>query len=101
MFKNLRASALTFRTGTKEKIAYIVLNWIDLSLTLFAMTIGANELNPLMRNMFSNPVYLNSTKLLIPTALAWLLPSKVLWPSIGLLILVVGWNIKELVLFFH
>lgn len=95
------ASALTFSVGTKEKIAFIVLNWIDLSLTLFAMTIGASELNPVMRGMFSSPVYLYSAKLLIPTLLAWALPAKVLLPSIALLVLVVAWNVKELVLFFH
>jgi len=101
IIKNLMASALTFRAGTREKIAFIVLNWLDLSLTLFAMTIGANELNPVMRNLFLNPVYLYSAKLLIPVFLAWALPSKILWPSIGLLVLVVGWNVKELVIFFH
>ncbi len=95
------ASAFTFRIGTREKLAFIVLNWIDLSLTIFAMTIGANELNPVMRNLFNNPVYLYSAKLLIPTVLAWLLPSKALWPSIGLLIFIVVWNVKELVLFYH
>ena len=67
MIKNLMASALTFKVGTKEKIAFIVLNWIDLSLTIFAMTIGATELNPVMRNMFGNLVYLYSAKLIIPT----------------------------------
>jgi hypothetical protein len=101
MIENLMASALTFRVATREKIAFIVLNWIDLSLTLFAMTIGANELNPVMRNMFTNPVYLYSAKLLIPTILAWVLPGKVLLPSIGLLVLVVAWNVKELVLFYR
>jgi hypothetical protein len=100
MIKNLTASALTFRVGAREKIAFIVLNWIDLSLTLFAMTIGANELNPVMRNMFGNPVYLYSAKMLIPTILAWALPSKILLPSIALLVLVVAWNIKELLVFF-
>jgi hypothetical protein len=101
MKQKLMASAFTFRVGTREKLAFIVLNWIDLSLTLFAMTIGANELNPVMRNLFNNPVYLYSAKLLIPTFLAWLLPGKILWPSIALLLLVVAWNVKELLLFFH
>jgi hypothetical protein len=101
MIKNMMSSALTFRVGTREKISFIVLNWIDLSLTLFAMTIGANELNPVMRNLFSNPVYLCSAKMLIPIMLAWVLPGKVLLPSIVLLLLVVGWNIKELLLFYH
>jgi hypothetical protein len=100
MINNLMASALTFRVCTSEKIAFIVLNWIDLSLTIFAMTIGANELNPIMRNLFGNPVYLYAAKMLIPTILAWILPGKILWPSIGLLVFVVGWNIKELLLFF-
>jgi hypothetical protein len=31
--------------------------------------------------------------------LAWLMPGKLLLPSIGLLVIVVIWNIKELILF--
>jgi hypothetical protein len=100
MIAKLRAATLTFRVDTREKLAFIVLNWIDLALTLFAISIGANELNPLMRNMFNSPVYLYSAKLIIPIFLAFVIPGKVLLPSIGLLILVVGWNIKELALYF-
>ncbi len=100
MMAKLRASALTFRVGTREKLAFIILNWIDLSLTLFAMTIGAHEVNPVMRNLFGNPIYLYSAKLVIPMLLAWALPAKILWPSIGILVLVVGWNIKELLVYF-
>jgi hypothetical protein len=94
------ASAMTFRIAKVEKLAFIVLNWADLCLTMFAMTIGATELNPLMRQLFGSPVLMYLVKIIVPMFFAWLLPGKILIPSIGLLILVLGWNIKELVVFF-
>jgi hypothetical protein len=100
MIANLLASVMTFRRDIKAKLAFILLNWIDLSLTLFAVTIGANELNPLMRNLIDSPVLIYAAKLVIPLFLAWLLPGIILAPSIGLLVLVVGWNVKEILVFF-
>jgi hypothetical protein len=94
------SSAMTFRTAKIEKLAFILLNWADLCLTMFALTIGATELNPLMRQLFGSPVLMYLAKIIIPMFFAWLLPGKVLIPSIGLLLLVVGWNIKELAVFF-
>jgi hypothetical protein len=93
-------SAMTFRSCKIEKLTFILLNWFDLSLTMFAMTIGATELNPLMRHLISSPVLMYAAKIVIPMFFAWLLPGKVLLPSIGLLVLVVGWNIFELLKFF-
>jgi hypothetical protein len=100
VLSNFLSSALTFRVCKKEKLAFILLNWLDLSLTMYALTIGATELNPLMRQMFGSPILMYLAKIIIPMFFAWLLPGKVLWPSIGLLILVAGWNIKELVVYF-
>jgi hypothetical protein len=100
LLANLMASAITFRRGTFEKLAFIILNVIDLGLTLFALSIGAQELNPLMRTVASSPVLLYSVKLAMPLFLAWLLPGKLLWPSIALLTFVVGWDTRELLLYF-
>jgi len=100
MIAGILSSALTFRRGTKEKVSFIVLNWVDLSLTLFALTIGAHEMNPLMRSLFESPVLMYAAKLVVPMFLAWLLPAKILIPSIGLLVVIVGWNITQLLMYF-
>jgi len=97
---NLMASAVTFKKGTFEKLAFIILNLLDLGLTLFALSIGAQELNPLMRIVVNSPVMLYSAKLAMPLLLAWLLPGKLLWPSIALLTFVIGWDTRELLLYF-
>jgi hypothetical protein len=101
MLDNLRASALTFKKCTVEKLALIILNLIDLSLTLFAVSqVGAHEINPLMRSMYSSPYQMYLTKLVMPTFFAWALPGKLLIPAIAALTFIVGWDIKELVVYF-
>jgi len=100
MIANLMASAITFRKSTFEKLAFLGLNLIDLGLTLFALSIGANELNPLMRNIVSVPYLLYLIKIVMPLFFAWLLPGKLLIPSIALLVFIVGWDIRELILYF-
>jgi hypothetical protein len=100
VFANLMASAITFRKGTFEKLTFIALNILDMALTLFALSQGANELNPLMRSVVNSPMQLYLAKIVLPVFLAWLLPGKFLWPSIALLTFVVGWDIRELVMFY-
>jgi hypothetical protein len=100
MISNLMASALTFRRGTTEKLVFIGLNLLDLILTLFALSLGLNEMNPLVRSISGNLFQMYSVKLAIPLVIAWLLPGKLLIPSIVLLALVLGWDIKELAIFF-
>jgi hypothetical protein len=97
---NLLASAVTFKKATPEKLAFIILNLIDLGLTIFASSIGAHELNPLMNKMLAAPYQVYMVKLVIPVLLAWLLPGKILIPSIALLTVVLGWNIRELLVYF-
>ena len=99
MVAELMASAITFKKSTLEKLAFVLLNLLDLCLTLFAISQGANELNPLMRGLLGNPIMLYTAKLIIPLFLAWLLPGKLLIPAIGVLTFVVGWNIRELTIF--
>jgi hypothetical protein len=97
---NLMTSAATFRRCTAEKLAFVILNLIDLGLTLLAVSQGAHELNPLMRNLVSSPFQLYMTKLALPLFFAWLVPGKLLWPSIALLTFIVGWDLRELAIFF-
>ncbi len=90
----------TFRRGTAEKLSFIALEQLDLVLTLMAFSLGLCELNPIVKTALSAPLYLVIIKTVIPCFLAWLLPRKLLWPSIMAVALVVGWDIREMVIFF-
>jgi fumarate reductase subunit C len=92
-------SSATFRQCTLEKVTFIVLNQVDLILTLVAIHLGFDELNPLVNFLLDVPVLLVIFKLVLPVAIAWLIPGRLLWPSIGLLALVAIWNLKELIAF--
>ena len=92
-------SSATFRKCTAEKASFILLSQFDLTLTVLAMQLGLAELNPFIRYLVQIPALLLVVKLAIPVLIAWLMPGRLLWPSIGLLILVVIWNIKELVIY--
>ena len=93
-------SSTTFKKCTAEKTSFIFLNQFDLVLTVVAVYLGFSELNPVVRFLFQIPVLLLIVKLAIPILIAWLIPGRLLWPSIGLLAIVVIWNIKELIVFF-
>jgi len=92
-------SSATFRSCTAEKASFIVLSQFDLTLTILAMNLGLTELNPFIRYLIQIPALLLLIKLAIPILIAWLMPGRLLWPSIGLLALIVVWNIKELVIY--
>ena len=92
-------SSATFKKCTVEKASFVLLNLFDLTLTVVAMSLGIYELNPLIRYLIDIPVLLLVLKLVIPLLIAWLMPCRLLLPSISLLGLVVIWNIKELVIF--
>jgi len=93
-------SAVTFKKCTVSKIAFILLNQFDLSLTVLAISLGLTELNPFVRFLVEIPALLILVKLVIPVLIAWIMPGKLLLPSIALLAIVVLWNIKELIIFF-
>lgn len=93
-------SSATFKQCTLEKISFVVLNQVDLGLTLLAIHLGFEELNPLVNFMMDIPVLLILVKLILPVGIAWLMPGRLLWPSIGLLGLVAIWNLVELITFF-
>lgn len=97
---SLIESALTFRKDTTEKIIFVGLNLLDLVLTLFALSMGLRELNPIVNTLYSNPYQMWIAKLVLPLFFAWLAPGKLLIPSIVFLALVLGWNVKELIIFF-
>lgn len=100
MLANWTDSAITFKKCTASKIAFILLNLCDLSLTTLAISLGLTELNPFVRFLVEVPALLITVKLVIPVLIAWIMPGKLLWPSIALMTIIVLWNIKELVVFF-
>ena len=96
---NFWGSAVTFRCGLAEKVAFVLLNQFDLFLTVLAVSFGFYELNPLMRQLVTMPVMLIIAKCVIPLLIAWLVPGRLLLPAIILLSVVVVWNVKELLSF--
>jgi len=83
------------------KAAYVVLHQLDLVLTVLAVSLGLSELNPVMCGLLGMPVLLLVTKQLVPLLIAWLVPYKVLVPANVLLLLLLGWNVKELLVFLY
>jgi len=82
------------------RVSYVLLHQIDLILTVFAVSAGFTELNPVMRSLLGSPLQLVIVKLCIPLLIAWLLPGRLLVPAIALMVLIVSWNIKELLFVF-
>jgi len=93
-------STATFKKHTAVKLSFILLGLADLGLTVLAVNLGLTELNPLVRFLIQVPLLLLAVKVFVPALIAWLVPGKLLLPSIILLGLAVGWNIKELAVFF-
>ncbi len=100
MTTGLFESSATFKKCTVEKVAFISLGLLDLLLTILAMNLGLSEINPLIKLLIKIPALILVVKLFIPILIAWLIPGKLLWPSIALLGMVAIWNIKELVFYF-
>lgn len=92
-------SSTTFKRCTAEKISFISLSLLDLTLTLVAMHLGLYEINPFIRFLVHVPLLMLLLKLVIPVLIAWLMPGKLLLPSIAALALIVIWNVTELVVF--
>jgi hypothetical protein len=99
MLANLWVSVGTFKYSMSEKVGFLALNMADLLLTVFAFSLGFTELNPWVRELLGNSFQLIIAKCAIPVAFAWLVPGKLLLPAILLLSFVVGWDIKELVVY--
>jgi hypothetical protein len=100
MTTNWFEASATFKKCTVEKASFILLCLFDLTFSVVAVSLGFTELNPVMNFLIQIPVLLLLVKLAIPILIAWLIPGRLLWPSIGLLALVTIWNIKEILVFF-
>jgi hypothetical protein len=96
---NLWDSTATFKKCTIEKASFILLCQFDLVLTVLAMHLGFSELNPFIKYMVNIPALLLVFKLAIPLLIAWLVPGKLLLPSIAVLMLALIWNLKELFIY--
>ena len=81
------------------KVSFVLLNQVDLFLSVLAVSLGLWEINPLMRYLVTVPALLVIFKFVIPLLIAWLVPGKLLLPAIVLLSLVTIWNVKELLYF--
>ncbi len=99
MATNWSESSATFRKCTAEKASFILLSQFDLAFTVIAVSLGFTEINPIMNYFIHMPVLLLVLKLAIPVLIAWLIPGKLLLPSIALLAVVAVWNIKEMLFF--
>jgi hypothetical protein len=80
------------------KVAYIALQVLDLILTVFAIKLGAVELNPMMRAALNSPLQMTVLKGGLPLWFVWMLPGRLLIPAIVLLLFIVGWDAKELLM---
>jgi hypothetical protein len=89
-------SAATFKRDTSSKLLFVLLNQVDLLLTLVAVSWGLIELNPVISHAIGSPAEILLLKLIIPVIVAYLCPGKLLIPASALLCCVVGWDMKEL-----
>ena len=95
-YSSVRKRSIKHSQGIGIKVSYLLLHQLDLVLTVFATSVGLTELNPIMRSLLASPFQLVAIKLIIPLFIVWLVPGKFLIPAVGLLTLVIIWNIKEL-----
>jgi hypothetical protein len=88
-----------FWKGLSLRVAYMALQLADCLMTVFAVNAGFEEINPVMRGLLGSPLQLVTFKLLVPLAIAWLVPAKLLIPALVLLLAIIGLNVKELLVF--
>ena len=86
-----------FSSGLRIKVGYLLLQQLDLILTVAAVSAGFHEINPIIKHMLASPFQLVMVKLVIPLLIVWFVAGRLLLPAIGLLALVVAWNVKELI----
>lgn len=88
-------------SGLPFKIAFILLQATDVTVTHLAGSIGLYEYNPLMKDLLTSPLQLSIIKIAIPLLIAWLLPGKWLIPAILFLLIIVGFDGAQLAAFIH
>jgi hypothetical protein len=86
----------TFQHGATWKLGFIALMYLDVALTSTATHLGYVELNPVMAGMMASPWKLVMVKGLLPVAIAWIVPDKLLAPSIAFMLGAAGWNVTQL-----
>lgn len=94
----LFASAGTYRREAALKVTFVALAFVDLLLTLGALSQGFRELNPVVLSLYRQPVALALVKGFIPLLIAWLVPGKLLVPSIAAFVGITGWNLAQMVM---
>ena len=80
------------------KIAFLSLQVVDLVLTALAARYGWIELNPVMKASIDSTYKMAIFKFVIPVAISFFVPGRWLIPAILLMLMVVGWNVKELIM---
>lgn len=93
----LFASACTYRHEAGWKVAFVAFVYVDLLLTLYAFSQGFAELNPLVRALIEHPWGLALMKGVAPLLIAWLVPGRLLVPSVFVLTGINGWNLAQVV----
>jgi hypothetical protein len=88
------------RWGSWFKLSYLFLQQVDLVLTIYAMSIGAMELNPLLRIVLGSLPLVLVFKVAIPVAMVYFIPGALLIPGILIQGAVIAWNIHQLLAFF-
>ncbi len=78
------------------RAGYVLLQQMDLFMTMFALSRGAVELNPFMISLLDSPVKLILIKIVFPVLLAWVVPAKLLVPALGFILLVNALNTVQL-----
>ncbi len=84
------------KTDTILKATFLILQMVDLALTLYAARAGYPELNPFMRASLDSVYKMAVFKFGVPLLISWFVPGRLLIPAIVLLGAVTGWNTKEL-----
>ena len=84
------------RWANEFKLSYLFLQQVDLIFTVYAMSHGAMELNPILRVILSSIPLIFLFKLLIPLLMVYLIPGGLLVPGIVFQAIVLIWNVKEL-----
>jgi hypothetical protein len=80
------------------RVLYVLLQTMDLGMTLMAAYLGYAELNPFVHSVLASPFHMILIKILIPLFIVLLVPGKFLIPAVGLQLAIIGWNLKELFL---
>jgi hypothetical protein len=86
------------RKGLSLRAVYVALQMADFLMTRSAIAAGFHEINPVVRGMLDAPAQLIIFKLVVPLAIVCLVPARFLLPAIGLLLVVIGINVRELFL---